>query len=99
MGTLRRVFDQPLVDVVGRGLAKEIETEGLAQRRQVQDRIVDDISEKRKKHGNRYYLQDNRARFLVAPKPKQVIGLATDLLVASLADVVRHPYPLFVPPL
>ena len=68
MGTLRCVFDQPLVDVVGRGQVEEIETKGLAQRRQVQDRVVDDISEKREKHGDRYYLQDNRARFLVAPK-------------------------------
>ena len=98
MGALRRVFDQPLVDVVGRGEAQEIEAEGLAENRQVEHRVVDDVGQKREQQGHGQDLQDDRARILVAPQPEQKIGLASYPCRACPVLNGCHPCPQFMRP-
>ena len=96
---MRGVFDEPLVDVVGRGEAQEFEAEGLAENRQVEHRVIDDVDHKREQQGHGQDLQDDRARILVAPKPEQKIGFVTDLFSACLIGVARHPCPRSLRPL
>jgi hypothetical protein len=45
VGHLRVVLDQPLVDVIARGLAEEAEAEGLTLRREVDQRVVQQVAE------------------------------------------------------